>query len=399
MENFWRAVDELKDQLDREWRIGQLNQRLKLGGHGNMNPPEGKAQDAEGRALLVKEIEKIILRIIQNISRGVAPKFTYRKRDTWNNISYEEGQGLRMLTNSSEASVRFDNIATAKRFALTFRVLGQIYRLLHTNSFCTKRDLYYQDPQGFGKQSTLDTIVDNISCMLNVPRSHLHVLATSKGLICGSLRYTDYDGSFIDCADSITIIPAHVDALENIQSDAHYVLLVEKDATYQRLIDENIHNLLGPCIILTGKGFPDINTRLMVRKLWDALHIPTLALVDADPHGMEILMVYKYGSRSLAFNPSGLNLPSIKWLGVWPSDIKRLNVPQAALIPLSQTDVNKGQELLKRPYIDSLPTWKSEIGSMLTSGVKAEIQCLDSISPKFLTDVYLPTKLCQGAWA
>lgn len=34
-----------------------------------------------------------------------------------------------------------------------------------------------------------------------------------------------------------------------------------------------------------GKGVPDVNSRLMVRKLWDALRVPVLALVDADPHG------------------------------------------------------------------------------------------------------------------
>ena len=34
-----------------------------------------------------------------------------------------------------------------------------------------------------------------------------------------------------------------------------------------------------------GKGFPDVNTRLMVRKLWDTLQIPIFGLVDADPHG------------------------------------------------------------------------------------------------------------------
>lgn len=34
-----------------------------------------------------------------------------------------------------------------------------------------------------------------------------------------------------------------------------------------------------------GKGVPDVNSRLMVRKLWDTLRIPIFALVDADPHG------------------------------------------------------------------------------------------------------------------
>ena len=30
---------------------------------------------------------------------------------------------------------------------------------------------------------------------------------------------------------------------------------------------------------------PDLNTRLLVKKLWDTFHIPTVTLVDADPHG------------------------------------------------------------------------------------------------------------------
>lgn len=36
---------------------------------------------------------------------------------------------------------------------------------------------------------------------------------------------------------------------------------------------------------IQGKGFPDVNTRMMVRCLWSTLQIPILALVDADPHG------------------------------------------------------------------------------------------------------------------
>lgn len=34
-----------------------------------------------------------------------------------------------------------------------------------------------------------------------------------------------------------------------------------------------------------AKGFPDVNTRMMIRLLWCSLQIPILALVDADPHG------------------------------------------------------------------------------------------------------------------
>ena len=40
-----------------------------------------------------------------------------------------------------------------------------------------------------------------------------------------------------------------------------------------------------PCIIITGKGQPDIATRKFLRKLKMELKIPVLALVDSDPHG------------------------------------------------------------------------------------------------------------------
>lgn len=38
--------------------------------------------------------------------------------------------------------------------------------------------------------------------------------------------------------------------------------------------------------VFQGKGFPDMNTRMMVHKLWSILSVPVLALVDADPYGV-----------------------------------------------------------------------------------------------------------------
>jgi len=40
----------------------------------------------------------------------------------------------------------------------------------------------------------------------------------------------------------------------------------------------------------------------------------------------------------------------------------------------------------------------AQIELMLKMGVKAEIQCLYTISHNFLTDVYLPNKLQYSGW-
>lgn len=45
-----------------------------------------------------------------------------------------------------------------------------------------------------------------------------------------------------------------------------------------------------------------------------------------------------------------LSVPSIKWLGVYPSDIVSLNLPS---IPLTNLDRARLKSLLKRSYVNS----------------------------------------------
>ncbi|GFU44019.1 meiotic recombination protein SPO11 [Nephila pilipes] len=64
------------------------------------------------------------------------------------------------------------------------------------------RELFYEDVNLFKKQSVLDDILDDISCLLKTPKVQLHVLTTSKGCIAGNLRYKEDDGSYIDCNET-----------------------------------------------------------------------------------------------------------------------------------------------------------------------------------------------------
>ncbi|XP_038057480.1 meiotic recombination protein SPO11-like isoform X2 [Patiria miniata] len=296
--------------------------------------------------------------------------------------------------------VRFDAANSVKKFGITLRVVAMCYTLVQSNTYSTKRDLYYNDTKLFGSQSTLDETMENICCMLNVPRRSLHVLATSKGFIAGDLKFTEVDGNHVDCSTSKTgvLVPVHVQDISNVQSRARFVLVVEKDATFQKLLDDGMLEDMWPCIIITGKGFPDVNTRLMVRKLWTTLQIPILGLVDADPHGLEILCVYKFGSKSMSYESHSLTVPCIRWLGILPSDIDRLQVPRDALIPLSKSDLRKAKELMRRPYYKHLPDWMKEMQVLLDLGRKAEIQCLTAISRDYLTKVYVPSKIKYGGW-
>ncbi|XP_072657613.1 meiotic recombination protein SPO11 isoform X8 [Canis lupus baileyi] len=278
---------------------------------------------------VLASIESVIQNIITSVARNEAPAFTIGNRSSWENIKFEDSVGLQMVTHFTTRKIKSDSLKSVKKFALILKILSKIYKLVQSNTYATKRDIYYTDSQLFGNQTVVDNIINDISCMLKVPRMSLHIAVA---------------------------VPSNIQGIRN----AKFLLIVEKDATFQRLLDDNFCNRMSPCIMITGKGVPDLNTRLLVKKLWDTFHIPVFALVDADPHGIEIMCIYKYGSMAMSFEAHNLTVPAIRWLGLLPSDIKRLNIPRDTLIPLTKRDQMKLDSVLKRPYVTCQPFWRKE---------------------------------------
>ncbi|XP_017264971.1 meiotic recombination protein SPO11 [Kryptolebias marmoratus] len=380
--------------------IDHLRVRL-LSSGGVMAESQSEAVEKEiSQGEILTRIESVILGVVTSLSKDEAPVLVLPNRSSWANVSFDRAIGLQMHSEHSVTSIRSDCPSSATKFAQILKILSVVYNLVQSNSYATKRDIYYNNTQLFVSQRSVDSIVDDISCMLKIPRRSLHVLATSKGLISGDLCYLEEDGTRIDCHSSAAAIPvsSNISGIRNIVSSAKFVMIVEKDATFQRLLDDDFCTKLSPCIIITGKGVPDVNSRLMVRKLWDALHVPIFALVDADPHGIEIMCIYKYGSVAMSFEARSLTVPSVMWLGLLPSDLQRLRVPEESLSPLTERDESKLSSLLLRPYLSSQPEWRKEMELMQQRKVKAEIQSLAAIDPGFLTNIYLPNKLLYGGW-
>ncbi|XP_040506983.1 meiotic recombination protein SPO11 isoform X1 [Gallus gallus] len=349
---------------------------------------------------VLEAIENVILDVLKSLAKKKAPVLTLANRSDWRNIEFKDSVGLQMIPHSSTKQIRSDCPATAPKFAMMLKILSMIYKMVQSNSYATKRDIYYSDKLLFGSQRVVDNLINEISCMLQIPRRSLHILSTTRGFVAGNLSYTEEDGTKVNCTCGATAVtvPSNVQGIKNLYSHAKFILIVEKDATFQRLLDDEFCIKLAPCIMITGRGIPDLNTRLLVRKLWDTFQIPIFTLMDADPHGVEIMCIYKYGSVSMSFEAHQLTVPCIKWLGLLPSDIKRLNIRKDVLIPFTKQDQNKLASLQKRPYIACQPVWKKELEIMAASKMKAEIQVLTSLSSDYLSRVYLPNKLQFCGW-
>ncbi|XP_068272472.1 meiotic recombination protein SPO11 [Nyctibius grandis] len=320
---------------------------------------------------VLEAIENVIQDVLKSVAQNKAPVLTLANRSDWRNIEFKDSVGLQMIPHCTTKQIRSDCPRSAPKFALMLKILSMIYKMVQSNTYATKRDIYYSDTLLFGSQSVVDNIINDISCMLKIPRRSLHIAVT---------------------------VPSNVQGIKNLISQAKFMLIVEKDATFQRLLDDDFCHKLSPCIMITGRGVPDLNTRLLVRKLWDSFQIPVFTLMDADPHGVEIMCIYKYGSVSMSFEAHHLTVPAIKWLGLLPSDLKRLNICKDVLIPFTKQDQNKLASIQKRPYIACQPMWKKELEIMAASKLKAEIQALTSLSSDYLSRVYLPNKLQFGGW-
>ncbi|CAH9051436.1 unnamed protein product [Cuscuta europaea] len=342
-------------------------------------------------------IEDLFLTLARSILSGQGFSYSVPSRSAANQLYIPE---LDRIVLRDKASVRqFANVSTVRKTTITTRILRLIHELCLKNIHVTKRDLFYSDVKLFRDQTQSDAVLDDVSCILGCTRSSLNVVASEKGVVVGRLIFSDA-GDVIDCTKmgmGGKAIPPNIDRVGDMQSDALFILLVEKDAAYMRLAEDRFYNRF-PCIIVTAKGQPDVATRLFLRKMKMELNLPVLALVDSDPYGLKILSVYGCGSKNMSYDSANLTTPDIKWLGVRPSDLDKYNIPALCRLDMTEQDIKTGKDLLEEDFVKKNPGWVEELSLMVKSKHKAEIQALSSFGFQYLTEVYLPLKLQQKDW-
>ena len=268
--------------------------------------------------------------------------------------------------------------------------------------------MIYENFALFSNQGEVDRLAAELVALLQVPRLMLGVVATSKGLVVGDLSYLNNEDIMVDC--SLTVggdtIPQDVSDLRDLRTRASFLLIVEKDAVFQRLLEEGVFAAgLPPFIMVTGKGVPDLATRQLVYRLTTEFSLPTFILTDCDPYGIEIALTYKFGSLAMAWTPERLAVPSAIWLGLLPSDLGQLEIGEESMRPLSKEDRKKIQDLHLRDYVGNFcPQLTEELEILWRVGRKAEIQQVsEEREPGFLAQGFLSTKLlhlerlaCEG---
>ncbi|XP_062081261.1 meiotic recombination protein SPO11-1-like [Humulus lupulus] len=346
--------------------------------------------------LVKKKIKEFTRAVIKDLCKGRSPVISIDRFSSYCTnsdsiccCSSDFPNGREILTFKRENHVH--------RIDVLLRVLLIVQKILQENKHGSKRDIYYMHPAVFSDQSVVDRAINDICILMRCSRHNLNVVSVGNGLVMGWLRFSESQKIF-DCINRPSMahpIPVHVEEVKDVVSVAQCILVVEKESVFQRLANDQFCSK-NRCIVITGRGYPDIPTRRFLRLLIDTLHLPAYCLVDCDPYGFDILSTYRFGSMQMAYDAKNLRVPEIKWLGVFPSDSDKYCIPNQCFLPLTAEDKRKTEAMLHRCYLRrEVPQWRLELEVMLQRGVKFEIEALSVRALSFLSEEYIPSKI-QG---
>jgi len=361
---------------------------------------------------VLKILERFGMKIARQVLEGRPPKIKIPVRTLSNTVWDDKYKILRL---GPRKSVReFFDIGESKRFMQTVLMTSIIIKARREGDYPTIRDLYYTGKHTivyrdeYGRKRTEETwndqkesnsVIQDIEVATGLLREQMGIMHDAKGKIVGNIiiRSKGYNIDLSRMGSGAYAVPPNVDKLEIRRVDAKYVLVIEKDAIFERLNEEEFWKREN-CILITGKGQPDRSTRRMVRRLWEEFDLPVYVLTDADPYGFWIYMVYRSGSISLSYESERLAAPEARFLGITVTDIYKYKIPKNYIIKATDRDIKRAKEILRYPWVKASKDWTRELKLFLEKKEKVEIEALSGYGFKFLSKTYIPEKIKNNEW-
>src|SRR3989338_10096847 len=346
-----------------------------------------------------KKLEDLGKKIIQQIEKKENPDIEIPIR-ALSNVIFDKKVG--QLTLGDKTSKRYYfNVAHAKKFMQTLLVASFSKSLLDENIHASIRDMYYNLKRTLGdsnentvdEQGETDPLIVDLEVALDILREQLHLTTDRKGIVAGNVVIKDR-GDSIDWSKLGSggwSIPSTVDEIDFKSVDAEKVIVVEKNAGFERLHEDKFWQK-EKCILIGTGGQPSRGTRLLIQRLNQEFKLPVYVFCDADSYGFYIYSVIKSGSISLAHISDRIATPSAKFLGLTVSDIYKYDLKKAT-IKAKDVDIKRAKELLNYDWFKKNPKWQKEINLLIEKGIKAEIEALSHRGLKFMSETYLPEKL------
>lgn len=301
------------------------------------------------------------------------------------------------------------NVSQAKAYMQTLLVASGCKRLIDEQKTTSIRGLYYllkhtiegTKEETFADQDECDPIIEDVEVSLASLREELHVFASNRGNLVGSLTLID-SGDEIDCSRMGSAgysIPSIVEpeVIQFTKCDAKFILHVEKDTVWRRFNEDKFWKE-HKCLLTHGAGQPPRGVRRILSRLHNELKLPIYCLLDNDPWGYYIFSVIKQGSINLAFESTRMAIPDAKYIGLRSIDFERCELSNSVKIDLNDTDIKRAKQIASYPWFTNHKGWQKEIQKLLANGFKLEVESLVSKDISYVTEEYVPARLRERDW-
>jgi DNA topoisomerase VI subunit A len=315
------------------------------------------------------------------------------------NVIYDKKSSSLQIGEKTSKRFLF-NVAHAKKFMQTTLVAAFCKQLLDEDIHTSLRDMYYNlkrtlkdsDENTFDEQGESDPIVVDLEVTLDVLREQLHLGADVRGRIVGDMVVVDRGDTvdFSRLGSGGWAIPSNVEEIQIKKVTAKFILVVEKNAAFERLHEDKFWKK-HECIIVTTQGQAARGCRRMIQRISDEYKLPVYVFADSDPYGWYIYSVIKFGSMSLAHISDMLGTPHAKYIGLTISDIDRFGLDKFT-IKAKEVDIKRAKEMLNYEWFKD-PMWQKELKLLIDKKKKAELEALSGRGLKFMTEEYLPKKI------
>ena len=348
------------------------------------------------------EAKNKLVKLGEDISKDVKnkenPKIEIPIRSL-SNVVYDDKTKSLGLGDKTSKRYLF-NVAHAKKFMQTTMVAAFCKELLDEKISTNLRDMYYNlkrtfpnsSENTFNEQSDSDPIVVDLEVALDVLREQLHLNADVRGRVVGNVSIIDR-GDTVDWSKLGSggwAVPSNVENIKFKKVDAKYILVIEKNAAFERLHEDKFWEDQN-CVIVTTQGQAARGIRRLINRLATEHKLPVYAFCDSDPYGWYIYSVIKFGSMSLAHVSNKLGTPHAKYLGLTMSDIEEYGLEKYT-IKAKDVDIKRAKDMMKYEWFKH-PAWQKELKLLIKKNYKAELEALSGRGLRFMTQEYLPEKI------
>lgn len=336
--------------------------------------------------------------VLQDVSQKRNPKIEIPIRSLSNVVYDEKTKSLRLGDKTSKRF--FFNVAHAKKFMQTMLVAAFCKELLDEKIHASLRDMYYNlkrtlpnsSEDTFNEQTESDPIIIDLEVALGVLREQLHLGADVRGRVVGNVSVVDR-GDIINwnkLGSGGWAIPSNVEDINFKRVNAKFILVVEKNAAFERLHEDKFWQK-HKCVLVTTQGQAARGCRRLIQRLSESYNLPVYVFCDSDPYGWYIYSVIKFGSMSLAHVSEKLGTPNAKYLGLTVSDIEEFGLENFT-IKAKDVDIKRAKDMMKYKWFQH-PAWQKELKLLIKTKRKAELEALSGRGLRFMTEKYLPQKI------